>query len=173
VEAIVSLCPTCTMALKTEYPKIAGEGLDKAMDISVFFRDKIETTAPIFKTAVYHDPCHLYHGLGISKEPREIIRKAGLGLIDEIGPGCCGFGGTFCFSNSKLSKDLLTDRAKKIRDSGADTVITSCPGCMMQLGRMISDRPILHLVELLEEAYCFRTAVRKESSKKQELNLFD
>jgi len=26
---------------------------------------------------------------------------------------------------------------------------------------------------LLEEAYCFRTANRKESGKKQELNLFD
>lgn len=173
VEAILSLCPTCTMSLKTEYPKIAGEGLDKAMDISVFFKDKIDTMAPNFKTAVYHDPCHLYYGLGVSKEPRELIRKSGIGLIDEVKPECCGFGGTFCFSNKKISEELLTDRAKQLKATGADTVITSCPGCMLQLGRMITDRPVLHLIELIEEAYCYRTAEKKERGKKQELSLFE
>ncbi len=37
VEAILSLCPTCSLTLKSEYPKLIGHGLEKAMDISVFF----------------------------------------------------------------------------------------------------------------------------------------
>jgi len=39
----------------------------------------------------------------------------------------------------------------------AATVVTSCPGCMLQLGRTITDRPVIHLIELIEEAYCMRT----------------
>jgi hypothetical protein len=27
---------------------------------------------------------------------------------------------------------------------------------MLQLGRTITDRPIIHLIELIEEAYCLR-----------------
>lgn len=156
VEAILSLCPTCTLTLKTDYPKIIGEGLEKAMDISVFFNDKLETTDPIHKTSVYHDPCHLYYGLGVKKEPREIIKKAGLELIDSEGSNCCGFGGLFCLSYKDISNSLLRERTKNIIDSKTDTVITSCPGCMLQLSRTITDKPVLHLVELIEEAYCHR-----------------
>ncbi|MEC4676457.1 MAG: (Fe-S)-binding protein [Nitrospirota bacterium] len=156
VEAILSLCPTCTLALKTEYPKMTGEGLENVMDISVFFNDRLEFSAPIDKTSVYHDPCHLYHGLNVRKEPREIIGKAGIGLIDMEDRGCCGFGGLFCLSNKEISGDLLNEQTEKLMNTGADTVITSCPGCMLQLSRTITDRPVLHLVELIEEAYCFR-----------------
>ncbi len=36
--------------------------------------------------------------------------------------------------------------------AGGDFIITSCPGCMMQLAKVIRDRPIIHLIELVEEA---------------------
>ncbi len=156
VEAILSLCPTCTLNLKKDYPKIAGEGLEKAMDISVFFNDRLEITESIDKTSVYHDPCHLYHGLGIKNEPREIVRKAGIELIDSEESGCCGLGGLFCLSYRDISSNLLMKCSKNIMDSKADTVITSCPGCILQLSQKISDRPVLHLIELIEEAYCYR-----------------
>jgi len=31
-------------------------------------------------------------------------------------------------------------------------VVTSCPGCMIQLSREIRDKPVLHLIEVIEEA---------------------
>jgi glycolate oxidase iron-sulfur subunit len=156
VEAILSLCPTCTMTLKHEYPKMIGKGLDHAMDISTFLIDKLDHTDMIQKKAFYHDPCHLSFGLGITKEPREIIKRAGVELVGPEQSGCCGFGGLFCMSNKKLSADLLESRAATITASGADTVITSCPGCIMQLSRSIKDRPVIHLVELIEDAFYFR-----------------
>jgi hypothetical protein len=54
-------------------------------------------------------------------------------------------------------------------------VITSCPNCVFQLGRTITDRPVLHLIELIEEAYCFRSADRspkKENDPEREPTLF-
>jgi Fe-S oxidoreductase len=35
----------------------------------------------------------------------------------------------------------------------AETIITSCPGCVMQLQRKITNVPVLHLIEVIEEAF--------------------
>jgi glycolate oxidase iron-sulfur subunit len=166
VEAILSLCPTCTLTLRRDYQKIIGDGLENAVDISTFLLDKLETTSPIQKTSVYHDPCHLQYGLGIKKEPREIIRKAGIEILGSEESGCCGLGGLFCFSFRNISDGILKERTAQYMDLNADTIITSCPGCMLQLSRTITDRPVIHLIELLEEAYCFRPS--KEKVKKLE-----
>lgn len=170
VDAILSLCPTCTLAIKTEYPKIIGKGLDKAMDISSFFLDKIGVAEKISKTSVYHDPCHLYYGLGIRDEPREIIRKAGLELKEPERIGCCGFGGMFSFSYKEMSAGLLQKRTKAYMNSNADVVVTSCPGCMLQLSRTITDRPVIHLIELIEDACCFRPLKKLEMSDSNDLS---
>jgi glycolate oxidase iron-sulfur subunit len=175
VEAILSLCPTCTLTLKTEYANAIGRGLENAMDISVFLQDKLGMTESIGKSTVYHDPCHLRYGLGIRKEPRQIIKNAGIDLIEPADSGCCGFGGTFCLSFQDMSDKLLAGQTANLIGTKTDTVITSCPGCMLQLSRTISDRPVIHLIELIEEAYCFRTvekAARKEKDTKKELTLF-
>lgn len=157
VDAVLSLCPTCTLNIKTDYKKMTGQGLEMAMDISVFFNDRLGFAGSIDKTAVYHDPCHLQFGLGVTKEPRELIKKAGISLMDSGESGCCGFGGLFCLSYRDLSENLLRDRTGVLIDSRADTVVTSCPGCMLQLSRTITDRPVLHLIEVIEEAFCDRS----------------
>jgi glycolate dehydrogenase iron-sulfur subunit len=162
VEAVLSLCPTCTDTLRNGYRKLIGAGLENAADISVFFRDRLMLMESIGKTSVYHDPCHLRYGLGIRREPRDIIRRAGIGLIETGDTGCCGFGGSFCFSHKDLSLGLLGKRTGEIIRSGADAVVTSCPGCILQLSRTIKDRPVLHLIELIEEAYCLRSPENEE-----------
>jgi glycolate oxidase iron-sulfur subunit len=158
VEAIVGLCPTCIYALKKEYPKLIGEGLDKAMDIASFLIDKLDPFhfSPITSRAskaVYHDPCHLNYGLGVKKEPREIIKKVGIDLIETEEQKCCGFGGVFSFSCRELSASLLEKRVRDISKARAEIIITSCPGCMMQLGRGLKDVPAFHLIEVLEEVF--------------------
>ena len=156
VDAIISLCPTCTLTLKNDYHSLIGKGLDKAVDISTFLQDKLQQVDPIDRTVTYHDPCHLRHNLGVVKEPRAIITRAGLDLVEPQSQGCCGFGGTFCISFKDMSQDLLSKQAEHIQATEAATVVTSCPGCMLQLGRTITDRPVIHLIELIEEAYCLR-----------------
>jgi glycolate oxidase iron-sulfur subunit len=175
VEAVLSLCPTCTFTLKKDYANMTGRALENAMDISVFFKDKLGMTERIRKTTVYHDPCHLRYGLGIKEEPRSVIKKAGMELIEPKASGCCGFGGIFCLSCLDISDKLLARQTGNVTDTKADMVITSCPGCMLQLSRTISDRPVLHLIELIEEAYCFRPeekAEKKEKDPEKELTLF-
>jgi len=160
VEAVVSLCPTCTNAIRNDYPKLIGRGIDKAEDISSFFVDRIKSIrlSRVFshiKKPAFHDPCHLLYGLGISEEPREIIRHIGYELLETQGARCCGFAGTFCFSNQELSEGLLSKCTVDYMKYGADAIITSCPGCMIQLSK--TERTVLHLIEVIEEAVLQKT----------------
>lgn len=157
VDAVLSLCPTCTLTIKKEYPKLVGKGIENAFDISEFIIDRLKAftfsdLSAHIKTAFYHDPCHLKYGLGITKEPRQIIGNAGIDLIDAEENRCCGFAGLFCFSNKKLSKGLLNKCIQGLENPDAETIITSCPGCMMQLSRERGNKPVLHLIEVIEEA---------------------
>jgi len=156
VEAVLSLCPTCTLALKIEYPKFIGEGIDKATDISSFFIDKIDFSGfshlkTHTGTAMYHDPCHLKYGLGIVKEPREIIKNMGINLIKTAGEQCCGFAGVFCLSYKDLSREMLNKCVKDYRRSDAEMLITTCPGCIMQLSKGLDNKPVFHLIEIMED----------------------
>jgi glycolate oxidase iron-sulfur subunit len=157
VEAVVSICPTCTLAIKVEYPKLVGKGIDNAMDISSFLIDKLDPSLfpPLPDQpgkAVYHDPCHLKYGLKIIKEPREIIRNIGIELLKTDGERCCGFAGMFSFSCKDLSQGLLNKCVIDYSKTGADKIITSCPGCMIQLTKGIEKLPVFHLIELIEDA---------------------
>jgi glycolate oxidase iron-sulfur subunit len=157
VEAVVSLCPTCTLALGTEYPKMIGKGVDNILDISGFLISIKESSAfsdlsALVKNAFYHDPCHLKYGLGIEKEPREILGNIGIDLIKTKEESCCGFAGTFCFSYRKLSQKILDNCIENYSDEKAEAIITSCPGCILQLSKEIKHKPVLHLIEVIEEA---------------------
>ncbi len=157
VDAVLSLCPTCTLSIKVEYPKIIGEGIENATDISLFLIDKIDTSvlkhSPYqFKPAIYHDPCHLKYGLGIQKEPREILNNIGMDIVPHEGNKCCGFAGTFCFSFREISESLLNYSFKEYTASGAEMIVTSCPGCIIQLSRAFQDKPVIHIIEAVEEA---------------------
>ncbi len=157
VDAVLGLCPTCTLTIKKEYPKLVGRGIENALDISEFFIDKLKAfpfsdPSAHIKTAFYHDPCHLKYGLGITKDPRQIIRNAGIELMDTEENRCCGFAGLFCFSNKELSEGLFNKCIQGYERPEAETIITSCPGCIMQLSRKSGNKPVLHLIEVIEEA---------------------
>jgi len=157
VEAVLSLCPTCTLALKAEYPNLVGEGIDKATDIASFLVDKIdfpdsENGAYGVGSAIYHDPCHLKYGLGVEKEPRSVMRSLGIKVVETAGEKCCGFAGVFCLSHKEISGKLLRNCAEDYGGRDTEAIITSCPGCMMQLSKGVSNKPVLHLIEVVEEA---------------------
>ncbi|BCB95605.1 hypothetical protein JZK55_05270 [Dissulfurispira thermophila] len=100
------------------------------------------------KKVIYHDPCHSVYSLNISDEPRKILQSVGLDIIDSE-KGCCGFGGTFRLLYQELSEGILEKRIKEYQK--ADMIVTSCPNCIIQLKSKINDRPIKHIVEVINE----------------------
>jgi glycolate oxidase iron-sulfur subunit len=157
VEAVISLCPTCTLAIKNEYPKLIGEGIEKAIDVSQFLMDKLDPaqfhlTSSHMKRALFHNPCHLKYGLGVNKEPRAILEKIGVDLQKTEGEHCCGFAGTFSFSYRELSQNLLNKCLLDYSQIESEMIITACPGCMIQLSKDNGNKPVVHIIEVVEEA---------------------
>lgn len=152
-EAIISLCPSCTLTIKQDYPKLIGESIVNIVDVSCFLLKKLNYQTHKTKKikAIYHEPCHMKYGLGIDEEPKELIKKTGIKLIELKEQKCCGFAGLFSFSFKELSDNILDECLKEYTVIPHDLIITTCPGCIIQLSKKIKDKPILHLVELLDQ----------------------
>jgi Fe-S oxidoreductase len=86
------------------------------------------------KKTTYHAPCHLCRGLGVTKAPRELMAIGGLNYLpaDEEDV-CCGFGGTYSMKFPELSAELLKKKLANSEKTGAELLLTDCPGCIMQL----------------------------------------
>ena len=163
---VVTACPTCALTLRYEYPKIL-DGLDGAVRLSGMVRDItsflaketdiIGQTTATGQKVTYHDPCHLNFGMGIKAEPRALI-KAAAGNLAEMAESerCCGFGGSFSFLNYELSGRIAARKAGNIEATGAEAVVTACPGCMMHIADALSQKGLnletLHVVQLLDRA---------------------
>lgn len=159
-EAIISMCPTCTMVIKEQYPLLTDSSIKNIMDINEFIiRHGISSGLESEqKIVTYHDPCHLNYGLGISNEPRQILQ--GIKNLDLVemrhSEECCGFAGLFSFHFKDISKTISHKKMENIENTSADTVVTSCPGCMMQIEALKrktgSGIEIKHIIEIIEEA---------------------
>ena len=77
--------------------------------------------------------------MGLVEEPRQILRAIkGIELVETNWTNgkwatCCGGGGGFEAVFPELSQILATNRAKELLDTGAEIIVTHCPGCIMQL----------------------------------------
>ncbi|MBF0609036.1 MAG: (Fe-S)-binding protein [Candidatus Magnetobacterium sp. LHC-1] len=155
VDAILSLCPTCVVALRKYYPKLIGKELNNVCDISTFLKDKVNTKRKQIKLkATFHDPCHQKNFLKNTTEAREILTQCGADIIEPKRHMCCGFGGTYSFFHKEASERILEATCAQLMRTGCDVVVTSCPNCIFQLSKGLTERPILHLIEVLEESLC-------------------
>ena len=169
-DAIITGCATCGSALKKEYGAIlpegranaAWEGLkDRVFDFSDFLLKlgPVEYRRELPLKVTYHDACHLVRGMGVSKQPRDLIRAIpGVKFVEMKRPDvCCGCAGTFSATHYDLSQKILEDKTNDILSTGADIVATGCSACKMQLIDGLTQKGSLitamHTAELLGKAY--------------------
>lgn len=151
VDFVVTGCATCGSTLKdgwasyvakTEEEKVVFERFGSCVrDISEFVVELAEFKALRFSSLLpantkvtYHDPCHLARYQGVIEQPREILKRVfGDNFVEMDNNGCCGLGGAFSIDHYELSKKIAKKKVESIARTKADVVITSCPGCMIQL----------------------------------------
>jgi L-lactate dehydrogenase complex protein LldE len=84
--------------------------------------------------ATYHYSCHL-RGLHLTDEtPRLLAQIAALDYVPlDKAEQCCGFGGTFAAKYPQISGSMVRDKVACIKAAGVPTVISSEPGCTMNI----------------------------------------
>ena len=156
---ILTVCPTCTATLRDEY------GLDvKHALVAVGERLEGMSVRPLNRRVTYHDPCHLGRMLGITEEPRQILRALGLEFVEMEHHGifstCCGGGGGVLDVDRSLAVEVSKNRIRDAVAVGVDTIVTACPTCQPTLlrgaGRVANELgvfvDVLDLWELLDQA---------------------
>jgi glycolate oxidase iron-sulfur subunit len=165
VDFIVTDCGGCGAELKKYGHHLDGDGAAEAfsarvMDISQVLalhgeelRGKLK---PLSLDVTYHDPCHIAHCQGIRREPRELLKLVpGLTYRElEGADACCGSAGTYNIERPEMSDRILQRKLDTIRATGAEVLVTSNPGCLLQLKKGLADQlpdvRIMHLTELLQ-----------------------
>jgi len=170
VDAVLTLCGSCGNTLRNELgewfegdPARSGKAralADKVQDfaqylVAIGLRGPL---APLEGRFTYHESCHLTRGQGVKTQPRDLIRAIpGLDFQELAAPGrCCGSAGSFSLAHYDLTLKISARKTEDILSSGADTVVTGCPSCVMQLrdGLHQGGAPtrVLHLAQLLAAA---------------------
>ncbi len=132
---IVVPCGTCMLALNKFYEIPVGVQVVELTDfIYHHIQDaKIQDQFKKDRKLTYHDPCHNLKSLDIQKQPRHFLKQADQNFVDDTSRSCCGFGGLFSVGFPATSAEILKKKKEFIKATGAETVVTSCPGCLMQL----------------------------------------
>lgn len=169
---VVTGAASCVAMMVHDYPHLFrddGEWLERAlrvgakvMDLTTFLMrvarpSKGALDAGPFHPVTYHDFCQSHNVLGISAEPRWLIREVmGLELREmEDSDSCCGFGGSFSVEHPRVSRLIAERKLETAAATGVPIVVTDNPGCILHLRGAIdaAGRPlrVLHMAELLDE----------------------
>ena len=82
----------------------------------------------------YHDACYLGYAQGISSEPRQLVKtRAGGEFIEMSESDLLRQCGKLRLTEPEMAERLQTRKVKNIIDSGAEVVVTTNPGCLLQI----------------------------------------
>ena len=94
----------------------------------------------------YHSSCHLLRGLGVDRQPRNLlaaIQDAELVELPDTSD-CCGFGGVFSVEHPEISTAMLERKIANIEASGADIVVACDAGCVTNINGGFHRRHKIH-----------------------------
>jgi glycolate oxidase iron-sulfur subunit len=169
LDAIVVNSAGCGAVMK-EYPELLDDA--EAAEFGRLTRDVTEFLAsielapfqrPVPRTVTLQESCHLVHAQRIKDAPRQLLAVIpGIELRDMAHPDlCCGSAGLYMLTEPEMSTRILDDKMQDVASTGAQTIVTANPGCMMQLQRGVRragiSGEVKHVVELVDEAYQTRS----------------
>ena len=169
VDHIITACATCSHHLKEYGDLMAGTPMedlarrisDKVMDATQFLAQVVDPSelGEITAKVTYHDPCHLVRGLGITEEPRKLLKAIpGVEFTEMVeADRCCGAAGLFQVFYADVASGITERKMSNIANTGADLVVSACPACQQRLQGGINlagmSQKAVHVVELLDRAY--------------------
>lgn len=160
----------CGSAMK-EYGNLLRDDqlyADRAASFSARVRDVSELLEelgpiahrhPLPLEVVYHDACHLAHGQGITVQPRDSLRRVpGISLHEVPAERviCCGSAGTWNLLQPEPARALGDRKAQNVAASGAQVLVTSNPGCLLQISAALRrtgiSLPAVHTIQIIDAA---------------------
>jgi glycolate oxidase iron-sulfur subunit len=95
----------------------------------------------------YHDACHLAHAQRVTRQPRALLKATVGGNFVELPESdvCCGSAGSYNLTEPAMAGQLQLRKVENILKSGARTVVTTNPGCIMQIRAGLAKAGVTHV----------------------------
>ncbi|MFC4352351.1 (Fe-S)-binding protein [Fodinicurvata halophila] len=165
---VVAPSGSCAAMIREHYPRLFRDAPDllpavedlasRTYELTTFLVD-IRGYSPVGRshegTVTYHDGCSGLRELGVSDQPRHLLREVEELTMNELADRevCCGFGGTFCVKYPDISNAMVEDKCRAVDASGADLLLAGELGCLMniagKLRRQGSTVAVRHVAEVL------------------------
>ena len=165
---IVAPSGSCTSMVKHHYPSLFKEGTSEhtlAVDIAARCFEFTEYLVNVLKVTdlgagyrhrvTYHASCHYLREMGLKSEAKTLLNSVqGLEFVPlKQEETCCGFGGAFTVTYPEVSRSMMQNKVQDIIASGADTIVTCEPGCLMNISGGLqkagSNIRAMHIIDLL------------------------
>lgn len=167
-DLIVSPSGSCVAMVKFHYPELlddepawrrrAEDLSPRIYELSQYIVDTLgidDVGASFEGTVTYHESCHILRGLGVSHQPRLLLEKTEGATLLPLNQAdmCCGFGGEFASRYAFISEEMVREKVGHYLDSGADCLVISEPGCLLNIGGYLDrnhpGKKAIHLAEFL------------------------
>jgi Fe-S oxidoreductase len=180
-DAVVTPSGSCAASVRHQHGLVARRSGDQALvgavaqtsprvfELSEFLVDVlgVDDVGAYFPHRVtYHPTCHSLRMLGVGDRPRRLLEGVrGITLVDlPAAEECCGFGGTFAIKNADTSVAMGADKARHVRETGAEVLVAGDNSCLMHIGGLLSRQRagvrVMHLAEVLAATERTEVAVR-------------
>ena len=147
---IMTACPHCFNTISNEYGQLGGSF--KVVHHSVYLQDLLasgrlrvaEDGAAAAGSVTFHDSCYMARYNGVVAAPRDVLGAVpGLELREMEKSGkntfCCGAGGGRMWMEETRGTRINAERTRQALETGASTVATSCPFCMVMMKDGLAD----------------------------------
>ena len=168
-DAVVIPSGSCTDQIRNVYPQLFADDAqwapraralaERTHELTSFLADVAKPalgSAAFDGSVTYHDSCKGLRGLGIKRQPRELLMQVrGLSLKEMPDcEECCGFGGAFSVKFSEVSTQIVDRKCDAILAAGADVVVGGDLGCLINIEGRLRRRGdettrVLHIAEVL------------------------
>jgi Fe-S oxidoreductase len=140
VRRILTVCPHCYNTLANEYPDFGGyyRVLSHGEFLAQLVREgKLKVERQLGGRVVFHDSCYLGRYNDIYESPRDVLRAAGVELVEapehHDSGLCCGAGGAQYFMEEQTPDRMNVARTGQLMSVAPKTIATACPFCMTML----------------------------------------
>jgi Fe-S oxidoreductase len=160
-KTVVTSCAGCYRTLCLEYPEIGKIKAEIVTGMEYLHRlineGKLSLRNEVPMQVTYHDPCHLGRHAGIYEEPRQLLSAIPGIRLEEMERNrefswCCGGGGGVRSEYDELAHATASERMKEAEATGVSALITHCPFCESNLGRVESPVKVMDVMEVLAQS---------------------
>jgi L-lactate dehydrogenase complex protein LldE len=119
-----------------EWESKARSLAERTYELSQFLVDQLlisDVEAANSRIMAYQPSCHTLRGLGVDRQPIELLEQVEGASVQRLEPECCGFGGLFAVDHAEISNEMLQGTIERIDRSGAEVVVGCDASCLMHI----------------------------------------